>query len=260
MRREVIDGLSVGLFEGVGVARIIFVHGVLDRGATFLNVARRVDGASWLIYDRRGYGRSARGTVPSYADHVTDLAALIHAESKLGPSILVGHSLGGTLSLSAASMVPEAVSAVVVHEPPAPWLDWWPIADESGRRIEDEAPDDAVIRMMSRIAGPDIWERLPEKMKQQRLSEGPVVVAELVGARDPRNGDLSRLSMPVVVTRSASSLGHRERAQSWFLETLPDGRGHVFEEGGHNIQATHPNLMAELLGTVVEWATSPEWP
>ncbi len=253
MNREVIDGLSVGRSEGPDETRIIYVHGILDRGATFLNVARRIEGPSWLIYDRRGYGRSVTDIVPTFADHVSDLVGLIRSESEFGPTVLVGHSLGGTIALSAACSTPDAVAAIIVHEPPAPWLEWWPIRDDRGRRIEDEEPADAVARMMTRIAGPDVWDRLPEAVRSQRLAEGPIVVSELVGARQERNGDLSRLSMPVVVTRSASSTGHRERAQAWFLDALPDGRGHVFDEGGHNIQATNPRDVAAIVASVAEW-------
>lgn len=253
MNREVIDGLAVGRSEGSDETRIIYVHGILDRGATFLNVARRIEGPSWLIYDRRGYGRSVTDIVPTFDDHVSDLVGLILSESELGPTVLVGHSLGGTIALSAASSTPEAVAAIIVHEPPAPWLEWWPVRDDRGRRIEDEESADAVARMMTRIAGPDVWDRLPEAVRSQRLAEGPIVVSELVGARHECNGDLSRLSMPVVVTRSASSTGHRERAQAWFLDALPDGRGHVFDDGGHNIQATHPRDVAAIVASVSEW-------
>lgn len=251
MLREVIDGLAVCRVERSVPARIVFVHGVMDRGATFLAVARRLEHASWITYDRRGYGRSVATTVPSFDDHVDDLVGLLGAEARRGPVVVVGHSLGGTIALRAACTSPESVTAVVVHEPPAPWLDWWPIADAEGRRIEDEVPEVAVVRMMDRIAGPGVWERLPERTRHQRISEGPVMVSELVGARAPDNGDLHDLVAPVVVTRSASSGGHRARAQRWFLDVLHDGRGHVFDDGGHNIQSTHPRSVVDLLTPII---------
>ena len=252
MRREVSNGLHVGRLDRPDAPQIIFVHGVMDRGATFLNVSRRLTSASWLIYDRRGYGRSSGEAVPAFEDHVADLVALIERESQDEPGVVVGHSLGATIALSASSRVAPFVSNVVVHEAPLPWLEWWPLSDRDGRRIEDESPHDAVARVMERTAGRAVWESLPESVRRQRLSEGPVMVSELVSARQGSPFEADRLQMPVVVSRGSLSVGYREQAQQWLVDNLPNARSYVIDGAAHNVQSTHPREFAELVMSVIE--------
>lgn len=252
MKREVRNGLHVGRLDRPLAPQVIFVHGVMDRGATFLSVARLLTSASWVIYDRRGYGRSSVDAVPTFQDHVADLVRIIERESRDGPVVVVGHSLGATIALAAASRTSASVSCVVVHEAPLPWLDWWPIRDAEGRRIEDETPHDAVTRVMERTAGADVWHSLPESIRSRRLSEGPVMVAELVGARDGCPFEAVNLDMFVVVSRGSHSHGHREQAQQWLVDNLPFARSHVIAGAAHNVQSTNPSAFAELITSVIE--------
>ena len=252
MKREVSNGLHIGRLDRPNAPRVLFVHGVMDRGATFLTVTRRLTSSSWLIYDRRGYGRSSVETVPVFEDHVADLVALIERESHGEQVAVVGHSLGGTIALAAVSRVAPSVSGVVVHEAPLPWLEWWPLRDQEGRRIEDESPYDAVVRVMERTAGGDVWEALPEAVRGKRLSEGPVMVSELVGARNGCPFESEKLDMPIVVSRGSLSLGHREQAQEWLVDNLPCARPHVFDGAAHNVQSTNPREFSELLVSVIE--------
>lgn len=252
MKREVSKGLHIGRLDHLNAPRVIFVHGVMDRGATFLNVSRRLKAASWLIYDRRGYGRSIVEALPVFEDHVADLVSLIEDESHASPVAVVGHSLGGTIALAAASRVADRVSGVVVHEAPLPWLDWWPLRERNGRRIEDEATHDAVVRVMERTAGKEVWEALPEAVRTQRLSEGPVMISELVGARDGCPFRPDNLVMPVVVSRGSLSLGHREQAQEWLVGNLPCARSHVIDGAAHNVHSTNPDEFSELVTSMIE--------
>jgi len=252
MRREVINGLHVGRLDRPAAPKILFVHGVMDRGATFLGVARKMTNESWLVYDRRGYGRSVTDVVPVFGEHVADLEVLIELESRSGPVVLVGHSLGGTIALSAASRLPTSISAIVVHEAPLPWLDWWLIRGEDGRRLEDESPGNAVRRVMERTAGKDVWDALPEAIRMQRLAEGPVTVSELVSARDGCPFSPEQLTMLVVVSRGSISIGHREQAQQWLFDVLPTASMATVQDASHNVQSSHPEAFANLLRDVLE--------
>jgi len=249
MRREVERGLHRGRVDRPESAQIVFVHGVMDRGATFLTVARRLQSESWLVYDRRGYGRSTSACVPTFLDHVDDLVAII-AEANHRPVVVVGHSLGGTIALAAATRVPEGVAAVIVHEAPLPWLDWWPVHDKEGRKIEDDTPADAVARVMERTAGRDVWLSLSESVRAQRFSEGPTMVSDLVTVRESCPFSPAELRMPIVVSRGTDSVGVRKRAQDWLVGSLPTAEQWLIEGAAHNVQSTHPEAFANLVTEV----------
>ena len=252
MRREVENGLHFGRIDRPDSTQIVFVHGVMDRGATFLTVTRRLQSESWLVYDRRGYGRSTCSYVPTFLDHVDDLVAILTAEANQRPVVVVGHSLGGTIALAAASRVPESVSAAIIHEAPLPWLDWWPLRDQEGRKIEDDTPIDAVTRVMERTAGKDVWESLSESVRAQRFSEGPTMVSELVTVRESCPFSPTQFRMPVVVSRGTESVGVRERAQQWLVKTLPTAEPWLIDGAAHNVQSTHPGAFANLVTEVAK--------
>lgn len=247
MEREVHGDLHLATKRLDGAPLVVFVHGVMDRGATFLGVTRRLPGTSWIVYDRRGYGRSLANTPPTFSDHVDDLVGIIDRETTSRPVSLVGHSLGGTIALAAASRRPNTVGSILVHEPPLPWLDWWPIRDEAGRRIEDDDVDTAVVRIMERLIGIDGWEALAPAVKARHLAEGPTLVSELVTVRNGCPFDPTSLTMPIVASRGSLSTGHRERAQDWLLHTIPTGSNFVVVGAGHNVQRSHPETLSQRI-------------
>jgi len=54
----------------------------------------------WLIPDLRGHGRSGHRAPYSYAGHAADMAALLKQREEV---VLVGHSMGGVISIALAS-------------------------------------------------------------------------------------------------------------------------------------------------------------
>lgn len=99
---------------------VLFVHGYLDTGRSFDAVAERLRGkARVLCLDLRGHGESERaGPGGSYhlLDHLKDLACVHEALAAAGeaPELLVGHSLGGNLSLLLAGTLPGAVRRLLL--------------------------------------------------------------------------------------------------------------------------------------------------
>ena len=95
---------------------LLLVHGGLDHSRSWDHVARALRANFHVIApDLRGHGDSewAKGSSYSLADHVYDLACLVKSEG-LENVAIVGHSMGGMVSLTFAGAFPEKVSRLVV--------------------------------------------------------------------------------------------------------------------------------------------------
>ncbi len=105
---------------------ILCLHGLLDQGATWARVAERLAAAGHRVLapDARGHGRSGHvgaGGYYHFPDYVADLDGLVRQLALQDP-VLVGHSMGGTVSCWYAATRPERVRRLVVIEglgPPA---------------------------------------------------------------------------------------------------------------------------------------------
>ncbi|MFC5664775.1 alpha/beta fold hydrolase [Kitasatospora misakiensis] len=98
-----------------GAPTVVAVHGITANGLAWFEVARRLAGrATLLAPDLRGRGDS-RGLGEPYglARHADDVAALI-AGLGLGPTAVIGHSMGAWVTALAAVRHPELVSRVVL--------------------------------------------------------------------------------------------------------------------------------------------------
>ncbi len=95
---------------------LLLVHGGLDHSRSWDHVAQALRANFHVIApDLRGHGDSewAKGSSYSLADHVYDLACLVKSEG-LENVAVVGHSMGGMVSLTYAGAFPEKVSRLAV--------------------------------------------------------------------------------------------------------------------------------------------------
>lgn len=102
-----------------GGQSVVFLHGLMGSGATWLPTTHDLDAELDLIApDARGHGdSSAPGKEPSYHDLAEDVAELI-AHLELRRPVLVGHSMGGmTATVAAAHHCAGRLRALVLVDP-----------------------------------------------------------------------------------------------------------------------------------------------
>lgn len=236
---------------------VLFVHGAMDRAASFGRVMRRLDDVDSAALDRRGYAgsrasdRSGAGRVPlgaTLAEHAHDVLRVIDT---LGdrPVTLVGHSLGGRIVLDAAASRDPRIESVVVYELPMPELDGTTErvgagAIELGRR---DGPEAAAEHFYRNMVGDTTWERLRDTDREARRAEGPALLAELIDLREGgRPLVLEALTVPVTIGVGATS-GRSLRSGSLALHELlgertGDGTSSRLVElaaAGHGAHLTH---------------------
>ena len=250
---ERVAGLAVYHHEGApGSARVVFVHGSMDRGASFLKVTRRLSGLSIVRYDRRGYGRSVgAGIAASLDEQVADLLAVIGDD----PAVVVGHSLGGVIALAATQAHPERIPSVAAFEAPMSWTSWWPTASAGGvamAAVGEAGPQEAAEQFMRRMIGDDRWQRLPAKTKSARRSEGPALLAELGSIRGGPPYDPAGLTVPVLAGHGSESKPYHQEAAVRLAEWAPDGELMVIEGSGHAAHSSHPDAFAAFVRRAVD--------
>ncbi|NEO71016.1 MAG: alpha/beta fold hydrolase [Moorea sp. SIO3H5] len=103
---------------------ILCVHGILEHGAAWEEIARPLAGMGYRVVapDQRGHGRSQHvGMGGSYQliDYLGDLDAIAKALTEQ-PFILVGHSMGAVVAATFASVRPEKVKSLLLLEPVLP--------------------------------------------------------------------------------------------------------------------------------------------
>jgi pimeloyl-ACP methyl ester carboxylesterase len=226
--------------SGFGSPRVVFVHGVLDRGASFERVAALLEGECRMQwYDRRGYGDSvdALGVPVGVDGHIDDLIALLDGE----PAVVVGHSFGGVTVVGAALRTPELVRAVVLYETGFAWAPGW---DDSPVQalLAGEDPEGAGVRNLF----PRRYDSMSDDERSQLRREAAAFLAE---ERSVRTGtppyDIARLAVPLVfgssgVERFTAVADHLRRVVAQ-VETV------IVPGGGHNPHRTAPEAFADLV-------------
>jgi pimeloyl-ACP methyl ester carboxylesterase len=235
--------------SGEGSAPVVFVHGVLDRGRSFDNVAALLAAECRMAwYDRRGYGDSvdAPGAPVGIDGHIEDLLGVLEGR----PAVVVGHSFGGVTVLGAALAAPDLVHGVVLYETALAWIPEW---DDRALRsiLWGNDPEGDAVRMMFRGR----FDEMHPNQQAARLSEARAFVAE---ERSVRTGvapfDVSGLEPPLVFGYSNSPPFH----------VVADHMAGVVRRveivelpgAGHNAHRTQPGPFADLVRRGIALARS----
>lgn len=105
--------LAFGYWPGRGEP-IVAIHGLTASYVNFIGVAERLAGRRPLFaLDLRGRGDSDKPDKPyGMVQHARDVAAAMRALG-LGPSLIVGHSMGAYVAAALAATEPELVAGLV---------------------------------------------------------------------------------------------------------------------------------------------------
>jgi pimeloyl-ACP methyl ester carboxylesterase len=259
-----------------GDLTFVLVHGFGDLAYAWHEVAERLALHGQVIApDLRGHGDSdwiSGGGYYYFMDYVADLDDVI-VQLAHRRVVLVGHSMGGSISAYYAGTRPERVSALALLEglgPPdmaaldgptrtAMWIDSWraarskprpmPSIAEAIRRLKqhDDRLDDALARRLAEIGTRETEGGLVWKHDPLHRTFGPYAFRLEVAIKY-----WQRITCPVMIADGADSrlnlpVDERARRRAHFAN-----HRHVVVTGaGHAIPRHQPARVAELILALV---------
>ncbi len=251
MNRTLIGGLHV-LERRVTdpLATVICVHGGLDRGGSFARVARRLESYDVLTYDRRGYQGSRALSPLDLSHHVQDLLELAALERRANPVVVLGHSYGGVVALSAALSDANAIDLIIAYEAPLPWIHKRPGYVE---RLGSDPANEAEI-FFRRMVSDSSWQRLSEIERAGRRADGVALLDDLNTIRREPPFDISELR-----TALTYSYGDGDLARYSYYHELcellrakvPFMRERTLPRALHGAHLANPDQLARMIDE--EW-------
>jgi pimeloyl-ACP methyl ester carboxylesterase len=211
-------------------------------------------------YDRRSFGGSTHPPIKNLAQHSRDAAALIEALD-LGPATVVGHSMGGVISLDLALNRPELVRTLLLVEPPlhfakhpTPSMMRNLIGGQlAGRRRGPEAGAERFMRWATTTTdGRNGYDSMPDEERVKLLGNSAAILRELQAGTGehmkPR--EFASISCPAVCLVGAITLPEYGKAAQRLAKALPGLRIITVPGAGHVLPVTHPRAVVEALRDV----------
>ncbi len=104
--------------EGAGPQTLVFIHGLASYiPAWKKNTAALKNHYRCIAIDLPGYGKSDKGNYEVSMEFYADVVAELCTQLQLSGVVLVGHSMGGQVALSAALKYPDLISRLVLIAP-----------------------------------------------------------------------------------------------------------------------------------------------
>ncbi len=226
--------------SGQGSPDFVCLHGLVDRleiwDALLPALARR---GRVLRFDQRGHGESDAPPGPyRREDLAADVAAVVrNGEGR--PAVLVGHSMGGIVSMATALAHPECVAGLVLigtasqcNEKTARWYE----------RIARAGEEEGLSGLVRAIYG---------AASDKRIRGDPAGIARVTRTlislyEDPLTPRLAAIECPVLLI-----VGDRDpmgpRASTILAEGLPDARLVRVEDCGHWVQVERPEAVVAAI-------------
>lgn len=259
--------------------RFVLFHGYCDSADTWRNLLRELDasGHSAVAVDLPGFGEAEalrRGPILPQLDAF--VRSVVNEQAKHGDVVLVGNSLGGTISLRAAQSARLPVAGVVSIAAPG-FSDTWlirtvgryplplrvyaslplpvpgllirAVADNVVPRLLYATPrsrDDEEVRRFTALF-PDF------RSTRERLSQARQLVSELADCYE-----LDRIKAPLLVVTCGKDRLVRSDSGKMLHSLVPHSRLLVREDWGHCPQLDHAEEIHQLVSYFAASCSRPE--
>ena len=254
-RLQIASDLSLDVAEqGEGPLVILVAGGFMDMDQWAPVADSLSDSFRVVRYDQRGIGESDQPTEGYTVDQFAkDAVNLIHTLDS-GPAVLIGNSLGGTVSMGAAFSAPELVRGIVTCStsagptgPPTP-----PETMQYMMRGAQLPVPQAAAAMMDILFATDFIDEHPDMLDAavEKRSKGAPMIATLGPLQSALIFDpierLKTLSIPMLVLHGEEDvLVLRDHAQ--LLADAAGSEVKLIPDAGHALVVEQSDAVAEAL-------------
>ena len=236
---------------GAGPA-LLMLHGwTLDRRMWRPQVDGLSAGATLLLPDRRGFGRS--GAPPGLAREPDDIPALLD-HAGLPSAVLVGHSQAGRVALTAAARYPDRVAGLILLAAPHDGVSIDPVAEPplplalltERVRAGDLPAARALWRAhpMLRVADP-VTARLLDDILGDYQGRDLLIPAQPLPVTDDLLAGITAPALVLVGDRDAPS---RVQAADRLRRGLSGATMHMLLGAGHMANVSHADPCNRAIG------------
>lgn len=224
---------------------LVLIHGAGGSHLHWAPTTRRLSGRSVYAIDLPGHGQSSGeglATVEGYVEAYLSWSD----QTRLERAVLVGHSMGGAIALSAALARPEAFAGLVLvgtsdHLPVNPTL--------MGMLERDESYRGAVDLIVRWSFSPRAEPRLVELSRKRMLDVPRHVLHSDFRAceRYDIRGRLGEIRLPVLVICGADDKMTPERSVRALAQGIRDARFELIPSAGHMVMLERADTVDEVI-------------
>ena len=211
------------------------------------------DGLRVAAMDRRGRGRSGRGSDDGYRLDVETGDLISVAEALGGGVVVAAHSFGATITLQALRLGSDLITGAVLYEPPLPSMPAGLGSSEAMlAALADGRHEDALVAFVR-----DMVKLAPDEIDAYRVSQAWAVGVDLIWtmrregpALTGLDADITQYScidQPIQLLVGPRTAPHRRRAVSALAGVLPNAETTVLEGQGHGALTQAPGLVARAI-------------
>lgn len=253
LKRGYVNGKDVRLayidFGGSG-ENIVLLHGLMSRASNWYETALWMKKSYHVIgFDQRGHGRSEKPTLDYSRDLMIEDIAIAINELSIHESIVVGHSMGGSIGWGLAALYPKLVKALIIEDKSAqsPPLD----ALEEWRKFFESWPVPFSCLKEAYLFFGDIHptyaDHFIELLKEEELGYYPIFEFEhllkilSLSFGKSRWDELEQIRCPSLIIKGASSMFQREHAEK-MSKLIKNCQLVEIPNAGHVVHDDQPKL------------------
>ena len=252
--------IAVHRYPGVG-PKVLLIHGIGSSSGDFYPVINEMcNFCQPITIDLRGHGASDKpASGYHYSDYMRDLDSVL-AKLEMDNPIILGHSLGGIITLMWAAMNPTRPRALIIEDSPLRSGDDFKDAFEGWLQLN------ALPHEVAKAWYADKNSHWPEAVLEQRsfdmVNTARAAIEELQASSLSNEGldtfgELDTITTPLLFLQGDSEAGSMVDSDdlATLRQSLPQTRVETFPGAGHTIHRSHPD---EWLQTVRQFISSVE--